>query len=86
MGEFSILGIFIVGFGYIVGRLEVRSYLYNMKKIIHNLNFYFDYYFGYFMHNANGGNKKWSDYMINKYPEKFPNEVEYLEELKKKAE
>lgn len=56
-----------------------------MKKILHNLTFYYDYYIGYFMYSRSGGQDKWTTTMINKYPEKFPNEVKYLEELKNKT-
>ena len=51
-----------------------------MKQLIKKINFYFDYYIGYFMYT---GCTKWSKYMIEKYPEEFPREVEYLKQLKK---
>lgn len=44
------------------------------------LKFYFDYYIGYFLTTSPG---KWSNYMLTKYPERFPKEVEYLEQRKK---
>ena len=56
-----------------------------MKKLIHNLEYLFDYYLGYFLYSRAGVNDKWSDYMINKYPEKHPNEVKYLKEKNQKT-
>ena len=54
-----------------------------MKKLLYNLEFLFDYYIGY--HLCNGKTHyKWSDYIINKYPEKFPNEHKYLNQKNEK--
>jgi len=51
-----------------------------MKQLIKKLNFYFDYYVGYFLYS---GQTKWSNYILSKYPEEFPNEIEYLKETQK---
>lgn len=43
-----------------------------MEKILRNIQFYFDYYIGYFLTN---GNKleRWQHDMLQKYPDKFIN-------------
>lgn len=62
-------------------------YLYYMKKLLRNLDYYFDYYIGYFLYSSGGGDHiRWSNYMINKYPEKYPNEIEYLKQKKSKVD
>lgn len=38
-----------------------------MRKFLHELEYYFDYYFGYFMYTGT----KWTTYMENRYPEKL---------------
>lgn len=52
-----------------------------MKKMKRTLEFYFEYYVGYFLQNSNS--RSWSEYMIIKYPERFPREVKYLKELQR---
>ena len=49
-----------------------------MKKLVRLVRFYFDYYIGYHLYSKG---KDWSRYIIKKYPEQFPREVEYLEQL-----
>lgn len=66
-----------------VASLKGRWYVYNMKKITHTLSYYFDYYIGYFL--SSRSTDKWSKRIIEKYPERFPNEIKYLEELKNKT-
>lgn len=53
-----------------------------MKKFLHKLSFCFDYYVGYFLTN---GNKieKWREYMMNKYPGEYKNEIKYVKEKAK---
>jgi len=41
-----------------------------MKKLLRNLDFWFEYYVGVHLTNAKNL-AKWHDYIINKYPEKF---------------
>ena len=38
-----------------------------MKEKLQELEYYFDYYFGYFMYTGD----KWFTYMKNRYPQKF---------------
>lgn len=41
-----------------------------MKKLLRNLDFWFEYYVG--LHLTNAKNlAKWHEYIVNKYPEKF---------------
>ena len=53
-----------------------------MKKFLRKLEFYFEYYIGYFLYS---GTKDWSKYIITKYPEQFPNEANYLKQKEEEA-
>jgi len=53
-----------------------------MKKILYKLEFYLDYYVGYFLY-SRSTDRKYTDYMIKKYPKEYENERRYLEEKEK---
>lgn len=50
-----------------------------MKKILHKLEFYFDYYVGYFLYSG-AKSTQWVNYMMKKYPKEYENEIRYLKE------
>jgi hypothetical protein len=54
-----------------------------MRNLLKNINFIFDYYIGYFLYNANT-HHVWRKMILNKYPEKFSNEIKYLNQKNNK--
>lgn len=54
-----------------------------MKELLKNVNFWFDYYVGYMLYSHANDNRKWTTYMLTKYPERYPNEIKYLQNNKK---
>jgi hypothetical protein len=54
-----------------------------MKNIIRTISYYYDYYVGTFIHAKDDPN--YHIKVIYKYPERFKNEIQYLEELKKES-
>ncbi len=55
-----------------------------MSKILYELKFAFDYYIGYFFYNAKT-HYRWTNQMLTKYPEKFSNEIKYLNQKKQQS-
>lgn len=51
-----------------------------MKAKLKRLEFYFNYYVGYVLYSSN--TDKWYDYIVNKYQDVYPEEIDNLKKIK----